>query len=60
MAGSSNDSDHLHSRDRLGRWAASSIRRETRNRSTVDVTEKVNTITSTLQVSLAMVACNRF
>ncbi|XP_057400262.1 centrosomal protein of 128 kDa isoform X4 [Balaenoptera acutorostrata] len=49
MAGSSNDSDHLHSRDRLGRWAASSIRRETRNRSTVDVTKKVNTITSTLQ-----------
>ncbi|XP_068414448.1 centrosomal protein of 128 kDa isoform X4 [Eschrichtius robustus] len=49
MAGSSNDSDHLRSRDRLGRWAASSIHRETRNRPTVDVTEKVNTITSTLQ-----------
>ncbi|XP_026976018.1 centrosomal protein of 128 kDa isoform X2 [Sagmatias obliquidens] len=49
MAGSSNDSDHFRSHDRLGRWAASSIRRETRNRPTVDVTEKVNTITSTLQ-----------
>ncbi|XP_023971884.1 centrosomal protein of 128 kDa isoform X3 [Physeter macrocephalus] len=49
MAGSSNDSDHFRSPDRLGRWAASSIHRETRNRPTVDVTEKVNTITSTLQ-----------
>ncbi|XP_033706649.1 centrosomal protein of 128 kDa isoform X2 [Tursiops truncatus] len=49
MAGSSNDSDHFRSHDRLGRWAASSIHRETRNRPTVDVTEKVNTITSTLQ-----------
>ncbi|XP_059953951.1 centrosomal protein of 128 kDa isoform X2 [Mesoplodon densirostris] len=49
MAGSSNDSDHFRSRDRLGRRAASSIHRKTRNRPTVDVTEKVNTITSTLQ-----------
>ena len=56
MAESSSDSDHFCSRDRLSRWAASSLQRETRNRHTADVTEKVNTITSTLQVSLAMVA----
>uniref|UniRef100_A0A8C3W1Z6 Centrosomal protein 128 n=1 Tax=Catagonus wagneri TaxID=51154 RepID=A0A8C3W1Z6_9CETA len=49
MAESSSDSDHFCSRDRLSRWAASSIQRETRNRHTTDVTEKVNTITSTLQ-----------
>ncbi|XP_032965589.1 centrosomal protein of 128 kDa isoform X3 [Rhinolophus ferrumequinum] len=49
MAESSSDSDHFRSRDRLSRWAARSIRREIRNRPTVDATEKVNTITSTLQ-----------
>ncbi|KAI4568558.1 hypothetical protein MJT46_019672, partial [Ovis ammon polii x Ovis aries] len=49
MAESSSDSDHFRSRDRLSRWAASSVRREVRHRPTVDVTEKVNTITSTLQ-----------
>ncbi|XP_072819635.1 centrosomal protein of 128 kDa isoform X4 [Vicugna pacos] len=49
MAESSSDSDHFRSRDRLSRWAASSIHREARSRPTVDVTEKVNTITSTLQ-----------
>uniref|UniRef100_A0A8D0NXP8 Centrosomal protein 128 n=1 Tax=Sus scrofa TaxID=9823 RepID=A0A8D0NXP8_PIG len=49
MAESSSDSDHFCSRDRLSRWAASSLQRETRNRHTADVTEKVNTITSTLQ-----------
>lgn len=59
MAESSSDSDHFRSRDRLSRWAASSVHREVRHRPTVDVTEKVNTITSTLQVSLAVVACGR-
>ncbi|XP_059746944.1 centrosomal protein of 128 kDa isoform X3 [Bos taurus] len=49
MAESSSDSDHFRSRDRLRRWAASSVHREVRHRPTVDVTEKVNTITSTLQ-----------
>ncbi|XP_042108743.1 centrosomal protein of 128 kDa isoform X7 [Ovis aries] len=49
MAESSSDSDHFRSRDRLSRWAASSVHREVRHRPTVDVTEKVNTITSTLQ-----------
>ncbi|XP_014639951.1 PREDICTED: centrosomal protein of 128 kDa isoform X4 [Ceratotherium simum simum] len=49
MAESSSDSDHFRSRDRLSRWAARSTHREIRNRPTVDVTEKVNTITSTLQ-----------
>ncbi|XP_032338348.1 centrosomal protein of 128 kDa isoform X4 [Camelus ferus] len=49
MAESSSDSDHFRSRDRLSRRAASSIHREARSRPTVDVTEKVNTITSTLQ-----------
>ncbi|XP_036074162.1 centrosomal protein of 128 kDa isoform X1 [Rousettus aegyptiacus] len=49
MAESSSDSDHFRSRDRLSRWAARSIHREIRSRPTVDVTEKVNTITSTLQ-----------
>lgn len=55
MAESSSDSDHYRSRDRLSRWAASSVHREVRHHPTVDVTEKVNTITSTLQVSLAVV-----
>ncbi|XP_045017939.1 centrosomal protein of 128 kDa isoform X6 [Bubalus bubalis] len=49
MAESSSDSDHFRSRDRLSRWAASSVHREVRHRPTVGVTEKVNTITSTLQ-----------
>ncbi|KAM5243787.1 centrosomal protein of 128 kDa isoform 1-T2 [Hipposideros larvatus] len=49
MAESSSDSDHFRSRDRLSRWAARSIHREIRNRPTVDATEKVNAITSTLQ-----------
>ncbi|XP_054423165.1 centrosomal protein of 128 kDa [Pteronotus mesoamericanus] len=49
MAESSSDSDHFRSRDRLSRWAARSIHRELRNRPALDVTEKVNTITSTLQ-----------
>ncbi|XP_059544975.1 centrosomal protein of 128 kDa isoform X3 [Myotis daubentonii] len=49
MAESSSDSDHFRSHDRLSRWAARSIHRDIRNRPTVDVTKKVNTITSTLQ-----------
>ncbi|XP_005860204.2 PREDICTED: centrosomal protein of 128 kDa isoform X1 [Myotis brandtii] len=49
MAESSSDSDHFRSHDRLSRWAARSLHREIGNRSTVDVTKKVNTITSTLQ-----------
>ncbi|KAF4017698.1 hypothetical protein G4228_008550 [Cervus hanglu yarkandensis] len=49
MAESSSDSDHFRSRDRLSRWAASSVHREVRHRPAVGVTEKVNTITSTLQ-----------
>jgi centrosomal protein CEP128 len=51
MAESSSDSDHFRYRDRLNRWAAKSTHRETRIHPAVDVTEKVNTITSTLQVS---------
>ncbi|XP_065797469.1 centrosomal protein of 128 kDa isoform X3 [Muntiacus reevesi] len=49
MAESSSDSDHFRSRDRLSRWAAGSVHREVRHRPAVGVTEKVNTITSTLQ-----------
>ncbi|XP_053529374.1 centrosomal protein of 128 kDa isoform X7 [Artibeus jamaicensis] len=49
MAESSSDSDHFRSRDRLSRWAARSIHREFGNRPALDVTEKVNSITSTLQ-----------
>ncbi|XP_029418398.1 centrosomal protein of 128 kDa isoform X2 [Nannospalax galili] len=49
MAESSSDSDHFSYRDRLSRWTARTIRRETGSHPTVDVTEKVNTITSTLQ-----------
>ncbi|XP_073923514.1 centrosomal protein of 128 kDa isoform X11 [Castor canadensis] len=49
MAESSSDSDHFRYRDRLNRWAAKSTHRETRIHPAVDVTEKVNTITSTLQ-----------
>lgn len=59
MAESSSDSDHFRSRDRLSRWAARSIHRELGSRPALDVTEKVNSITSTLQVSLAMLALNR-
>ncbi|KAB0375017.1 hypothetical protein FD755_013509 [Muntiacus reevesi] len=50
MAESSSDSDHFRSRDRLSRWAAGSVHREVRHRPAVGVTEKVNTITSTLQL----------
>ncbi|XP_053529371.1 centrosomal protein of 128 kDa isoform X3 [Artibeus jamaicensis] len=50
MAESSSDSDHFRSRDRLSRWAARSIHREFGNRPALDVTEKVNSITSTLQL----------
>ena len=60
MAESSSDSDHFRSRGRLSRGAASSAHREGRRRPAVDVMEKVNTITSTLQVSLAVAACGRF
>lgn len=49
MAESSSDSDHFRYRDRLSRWAARSVQRGIGSRSTVDVTAKVNTITSTLQ-----------
>ncbi|XP_045679755.1 centrosomal protein of 128 kDa isoform X3 [Phyllostomus hastatus] len=49
MAESSSDSDHFRSRDRLSRWAARSLHRELGNRPALDVTEKVNSITSTLQ-----------
>nr|KAF6499446.1 centrosomal protein 128 [Molossus molossus] len=49
MAESSSDSDYFRSRDRLSRWAARSIHKDIRNHPTVDVTEKVNTITNTLQ-----------
>ncbi|XP_045431703.1 centrosomal protein of 128 kDa isoform X4 [Pipistrellus kuhlii] len=49
MAESSSDSDHFRSHDRLSRWGARSIHREIGNRPTVNVTKKVNTITSTLQ-----------
>ncbi|XP_045679757.1 centrosomal protein of 128 kDa isoform X4 [Phyllostomus hastatus] len=50
MAESSSDSDHFRSRDRLSRWAARSLHRELGNRPALDVTEKVNSITSTLQL----------
>ncbi|XP_035868673.1 centrosomal protein of 128 kDa isoform X2 [Phyllostomus discolor] len=50
MAESSSDSDHFRSRDRLSRWAARSVHRELGNRPALDVTEKVNSITSTLQL----------
>lgn len=60
MAESSSDSDHFRYRDRLSRWAARSVQRGIGSRSTVDVTAKVNTITSTLQVSLIVVAFDRF
>uniref|UniRef100_A0ABI7YC00 Centrosomal protein 128 n=1 Tax=Felis catus TaxID=9685 RepID=A0ABI7YC00_FELCA len=49
MAESSSDSEHFRSRDRLSRWTARSTYRESLSRPTVGVTEKVNTITSTLQ-----------
>lgn len=49
MAESSSDSDHFRYRDRLSRWAARSIHRGIRSHPTIDVTSKVNTITSTLQ-----------
>ncbi|XP_057344231.1 centrosomal protein of 128 kDa isoform X3 [Manis pentadactyla] len=50
MAESSSDSEHLCSRDRLSRWTARSTHRETLNYPAVDVTQKVNSITSTLQL----------
>ncbi|XP_045057838.2 centrosomal protein of 128 kDa isoform X3 [Desmodus rotundus] len=49
MAESSSDSDHFRSRDRLSRWAARSVHRELGNPPALDVTEKVNSITNTLQ-----------
>ncbi|XP_045418445.1 centrosomal protein of 128 kDa isoform X3 [Lemur catta] len=49
MAESSSESDHLHFRDRLSRWTARSTHRETGSHPTAEVTEKVNSITSTLQ-----------
>ncbi|XP_073854642.1 centrosomal protein of 128 kDa isoform X5 [Macaca fascicularis] len=49
MAESSSESDHFRYRDRLSPWAARSTHRGTRSLPTVEVTEKVNTITSTLQ-----------
>ncbi|XP_047397452.1 centrosomal protein of 128 kDa isoform X2 [Sciurus carolinensis] len=47
MAESSSDSEHFRFHDRLSQWATRSARRDTRSQPTV--TEKVNTITSTLQ-----------
>uniref|UniRef100_A0A8C9HTT0 Centrosomal protein 128 n=1 Tax=Piliocolobus tephrosceles TaxID=591936 RepID=A0A8C9HTT0_9PRIM len=49
MAESSSESDHFRYRDRLSPWAARSTHRGARSLPTVEVTEKVNTITSTLQ-----------
>ncbi|XP_058285706.1 centrosomal protein of 128 kDa isoform X4 [Hylobates moloch] len=49
MAESSSESDHFRCRDRLSPWATRSTHRGTRSLPTVEVTEKVNTITSTLQ-----------
>ncbi|KAK2501892.1 hypothetical protein MC885_016207 [Smutsia gigantea] len=49
MAESSSDSEHFRSRDQLSRWAARSTQRETLNHPAVDVTQKVNSITSTLK-----------
>ncbi|XP_063097320.1 centrosomal protein of 128 kDa isoform X4 [Cavia porcellus] len=49
MADSSSDSEHFRYSDRVSRWAARSCRRETRSHPTIDVTEKVNIITSTLR-----------
>nr|XP_055144544.1 centrosomal protein of 128 kDa isoform X10 [Symphalangus syndactylus] len=49
MAESSSESDHFRCRDRLSPWAARSTHRGARSLPTVEVTEKVNTITSTLQ-----------
>lgn len=49
MAESSSDSDHFRYRDRLSRRAARTIHRETGSHPAVDVTAKINTITSTLQ-----------
>ncbi|XP_054305582.2 centrosomal protein of 128 kDa isoform X3 [Pongo pygmaeus] len=49
MAESSSESDHFRCYDRLSPWAARSTHRGTRSLPTVEVTEKVNTITSTLQ-----------
>ncbi|KAK7819949.1 hypothetical protein U0070_007641 [Myodes glareolus] len=49
MAESSSDSDHFRYHDRWSRWATRTVHRETGSHPTVDVTAKVNTITSTLQ-----------
>ncbi|XP_006884829.1 PREDICTED: centrosomal protein of 128 kDa [Elephantulus edwardii] len=49
MAESSSDSDCFRHQDQLSRWCIRPTHRGTRNHSTADVTEKVNTITSTLQ-----------
>ncbi|XP_004610350.2 centrosomal protein of 128 kDa [Sorex araneus] len=49
MAESSSDSDQFRSRGRLSQWPTRSAYSENRNRPAVDVTQKVNTITSTLQ-----------
>lgn len=60
MAESSSDSDHFRYSDRLSRWATRTVHREAGSHPTVDVTAKVNTITSTLQVSLTVVTFDRF
>ncbi|KAM5274051.1 centrosomal protein of 128 kDa [Ctenodactylus gundi] len=49
MAESSSDSERLRCQERLSQWTPRSTRRETQSHPTIDVTEKVNTITSTLQ-----------
>ncbi|XP_058511246.1 centrosomal protein of 128 kDa [Ochotona princeps] len=49
MAESSSDSDRFFCRDRLSRWAARSTHKGVRGHPAVDVTEKVHSITSTLQ-----------
>ncbi|XP_058515912.1 centrosomal protein of 128 kDa-like [Ochotona princeps] len=49
MAESSSDSNRFFCCDRLSRWAARSTHKEVRGHPAVDVTEKVYSITSTLQ-----------
>uniref|UniRef100_A0A8C5LEL8 Centrosomal protein 128 n=1 Tax=Jaculus jaculus TaxID=51337 RepID=A0A8C5LEL8_JACJA len=49
MAESSSDSEQFHYHDPLNRRAARTTPRETRSQPAVNVTDKVNTITSTLQ-----------
>lgn len=59
MAESSSDSDRFFCRERLSRWAARSTHKGVRGHPAVDVTEKVHSITSTLQVSDPVMAFRR-